>query len=146
MEAPILELVRFNEDATPTTPVVSPVSPVDHIPTVALPTPEDVALDVLVHGLCGFVTTSRGLTRFHASRCYTLQPSSFIDVLTVIPAMTLSIPPPKRQPRRNGDTLAPSRCSSRLVKKAGQRVPAVAATQNVLMRRLGLASMEHVDS
>jgi hypothetical protein len=40
----------------------------------------------------------------------------------------------------------PPRHSSHPAKKARSRVPAVAATQNVFMRKLGVATSEHVES
>jgi hypothetical protein len=38
------------------------------------------------------------------------------------------------------------RCSDRLAKKVVRRAPSVAATQNVVMHKLGLLSSEHVES
>jgi hypothetical protein len=48
--------------------------------------------------------------------------------------------------KNNGRITAPPRRSARLVKKTGRRVPAVAAAQNVLMKRLGMVAGEHVES
>jgi hypothetical protein len=48
--------------------------------------------------------------------------------------------------KNNGRITAPPRRSAHLVKKTGRRVPAVAAAQNVLMKRLGMVAGEHVES
>jgi hypothetical protein len=74
-EVPILESVPFKEDATPVTPIVSPMLHVDHTPAIALPVPEDDAPDDLTHGSRGFVNTSRGDRRVPCKReSFTLQP------------------------------------------------------------------------
>jgi hypothetical protein len=42
--------------------------------------------------------------------------------------------------------MAVPRRSSRLAKKSRSRPPAVTAAQNILMRRLSLSTMDHVES
>jgi hypothetical protein len=61
-----------------------------------------------------------------------------------LPAAVGAFQPLRRWVRQT--SIAPPRRSVRLAKKAGRRVPTVAAAQNVLMKRLGLVAEQHVES
>jgi hypothetical protein len=52
----------------------------------------------------------------------------------------------RRRPRQLAEPPPTPRRSDWLVKKALRRAPSVAAAQNVLMRKLGLVSSDHVES
>jgi hypothetical protein len=55
--------------------------------------------------------------------------------------------PPRRKPKsKQWDVSSVPRRSARLAKKACNHVPAVAVAQNVLMRKLGIAKDQHVES
>jgi hypothetical protein len=60
--------------------------------------------------------------------------------------LVLAGPPPRRQARRSCAAFVLPHHSTRLAKKAGRRMPAVAAAQNVIMWKLGLASNEHIET
>jgi hypothetical protein len=54
---------------------------------------------------------------------------------------------PRRKPKsKQRDVSSVSRCSARLAKKACNHVLVVAVAQNVLMRKLGIAKDQHVES
>jgi hypothetical protein len=63
-----------------------------------------------------------------------------------IPSAALPVAPPRRKPRQKAVSPAVPRRSSRLAMKAGRRILTTAATKNVLMRNLGLAGNEQVES
>jgi hypothetical protein len=75
-------------------------------------------------------------------------PGEFVQLMTkpLQPAALASPPMRRRRPRRVDSTPTIPRRSSRLAKKASNRVPAVAAAQNLLMRKLGLSTGVHVES
>jgi hypothetical protein len=60
--------------------------------------------------------------------------------------LVLAGPPPRRRARRSCAASVLPHHSTRLAKKAGRRMPAVAAAQNVIMWKLGLASNEHIET
>jgi hypothetical protein len=60
--------------------------------------------------------------------------------------LVLAGPPPRRRARRSCAASVLPHHSTRLAKKAGRRMPAVAAAQNVIMWKLGLSSNEHIET
>jgi hypothetical protein len=58
----------------------------------------------------------------------------------------LAGPPPRRQAKRSCAASALPYHGARLAKKAGRRMLMVAAAQNVIMWKLGLASSQHIET
>jgi hypothetical protein len=76
-------------------------------------------------------------------------PTSFLQLMAKeLPVTALVSTPPRRRQRSRTASLVPPRRSVKLAKKAVNRPPAVIVAQNLLMRKLGLAtssSVEHQD-
>jgi hypothetical protein len=89
----------------------------------------------------GFVNTTRGSSLGSLEpEIITASPASFVRKVSKPPvALVVTATPLRRRARRLAMlAIAPQR-SARLAKKALGRTPAVAATQNLLMKKLGLA-------
>jgi hypothetical protein len=73
-------------------------------------------------------------------------PISFEQALSKpVPPSAVATPLPKHRRRAPAPSLLPRR-SSRLAKKAMHHTPSVAATQNVLMKKLGIFGEGHLQS
>jgi hypothetical protein len=117
--------------------------------------PEEEVVDVVTDSVAPvaaddarFVTTSRGgapvdMTQGQISA----SPSVFLEQLakTVDTLAIVSTPSHRRARRLQAPGTVPPR-SSRLAKIARGRAPAVVAAENVLMRKLGIATSVHVET
>jgi hypothetical protein len=151
LAAPVLDAVVF-DSPTPLSAgsamvqqveqaLLAPVQPVPSQPPLV--TSDTASLQAPQNG--AFVNTSRGSAPDGLQEGVLPTSPSFSRVLAKpIAASVVPTPPPLRRTRKMVMVQVPRR-RSRLAKKALRRTPAVAAAQNVLMRKLGLAGEGHLD-
>jgi hypothetical protein len=151
--APELEVVTFGSPA-PLPSTTAPEPEVEHVlvsngepaplqPSVVMSDP--TALPMSQYTM--FVNVLRGSSpNGHQAGVLPTSPSSFSRVLAKqIASMVLPAPPPLQRMRKMDAVQVPHR-SSRLTKKATCQTPTVAATQNVLLKKLEFAAEDHLET
>jgi hypothetical protein len=96
-----------------------------------------------------YVNTTRGASSGSLEACVIPDSHDAFVQLMSKPIQPSALPSSlvrRRRPHCNYAASTLPLHNSRLTKKARSRVPAVAAAQNVLMRKLGLVTGEHVES